>query len=308
MILVLHIALAVENICTMGFHVLGSYLLSVVYKNGNQDPRHYLLIHLSVTEGVVNFLQFLLNPVWRMVSMNPSVVEKCQDYILLIRGYGFVIVYYVTMIYIALDRLLDIMLNIKYHLYCDEIKAKYMMGITWVITAVVTTVASLLHAFLGLEMHAILFLYIHPTLDIIFVVIACVTYSLIFREYKKIRLPPGTNKSMRQPSILQVFRRSRFYVSTLLIATFVLFMVIPEMVHVYIFSIMDNRGNQHGHVYADVNTACRICFSLGYLSDVFIYVFMEPPVKQLLLKTLGVRRVNIAPINQASVINRTTSL
>ena len=52
----------------------------------------------------------------------------CQHYIKTVRGYGFNTVYLLTMIYLTLDKMFDIYLNIKYHVYWNEIRTKVLLA------------------------------------------------------------------------------------------------------------------------------------------------------------------------------------
>ena len=59
-------------------------------------------------------------------------VSPVQDYIIIISGYGVVSAYFVSMIFLTLDRLLDILLSIKYPIYCTTQRAKYLVAAIWI--------------------------------------------------------------------------------------------------------------------------------------------------------------------------------
>ena len=161
--------------------------------------------------------------------------HRCQNHLITIRGYGFVSVYFLVMIYMTLDKLFDIYLNIKYHLYWSEFRAKNLLLLTWLVTICSAVVACMGHHFTGFAVHEVLDLYVYPTFDVIFLVIAIITYTFIFHKYKQSRLPPVI-LSRRSSMVVcvktwKVFKQSRFYIPLLLTVTFIVFMVVPEFIN-----------------------------------------------------------------------------
>ena len=216
-------------------------------------------------------------------STSFSILHKCQHYIIIIRGCGFVTVYFLTMIYMTLDKFFDIYLNIKYHVYWNEYQTKNLLTFTWLITISSAASASIWYHFTGVNMHETLDLYVYPTFDMLFLIIAISTYGFIFHKYKRSRLPPVHLR--RRTSIVgcvqtvKVFKQSRFYIPLLLTATFIVFMVIPEFVNL---SIVASEGEYDN----DIRSCLRIMWTMSYLVDALIYIWMKASVWKLLKRKL----------------------
>ena len=282
----LRITLSVVNLITTIFHILGSYLLIYQYRNGLQNSQQLFLINLAIAEGVTNLLQFLANPISDMISMSPKtalVIQECQYYIKTIRGYGFVTVYFLTMIYLTLDRLFDILLNIRYPLYWNENHTSKLLIVTWAISITTTITVSVLYHYTGSDFHKILDIYIYPTFDILFIIIAFLTYSFIFHKFKQTRVSPTQNTNGMSTSagqnIFKVFQKSRFYIPVLLISTFIFFMAIPDLLNLFIVNINGNHD-------ITLRITLKISWALSYLSDAIIYIWIKPSVRKLLIKKL----------------------
>ena len=301
------LTLSTVNLITTILHTLGGYLLIYQYHNGSQDSQQLFLINLAISEGVANLLQFLINPISDMFSMSIKVAfvtNKVQYYIKTLRGYGFVTVYFLTMIYLTLDRLFDILLNIRYPLYWNEKNTRKLLTITWAMSISTAITVSIVDWVYEIGSHEILDIYIYPTFDIVFTIIAVLTYGFIFHKYKQTRAPPThatCTSHLGRPHTLRVFQNSRFYIPVLLITTFIVFMVIPEMIHLCLVVIKGTHFNP-------LKTILTILWALSYLSDAIIYIFMKPSVRRLLLRKFGVRRRErrIHPHVEISIIRKGT--
>ena len=280
----LSVILSTLNVVTMMAHVLGCYLLTCQYENGVQNSQQLYLINLAVSEGSLNFLQLLTNHVG--VDVDSSSLTVVRHYIKTVRGYGFNTVYLLTMIYLTFDKLLDIHLNIKYHLYWNEQRTKYLITTTWCLTLTSAITVSIVYHYTGFKVHEGLDLYVYPTFNIIFLIIASLTYGFIFHKYKKSRHPPVQlgNTQVRQ-STFRVFQRSRFYIPVLLITSFILFMAVPDFIQMACVA----SGQSHdGHFV--LTTCLRILWAISYFIDAVIYILIKTSVRNLLKEKFGLKR------------------
>ena len=137
--------------------------------------------------------------------------------------------------------------------------------------------------------------------DFLFLPIAIISYTLIFWVYTKRQkvihsqrshVPTmttsvdncgvggrggGVGGRISGRSRWKSFQKSRFYVSMLLIITFVVF-VIPADILWTVYSLRDENRI--------VSTATTISYALSYLCDGLIYIAMNPKVKHLFIKLL----------------------
>ena len=114
--------LSVVNLITTFAHALGAYLLTCLYIDGTNEASEMLLINLSISEASLNFLQFLINVL--ELAMIPGPIH----YLRTLRGFGFIGAYFCSMVYITMDKLLDILLNSKYHVYVTNKRVKILLG------------------------------------------------------------------------------------------------------------------------------------------------------------------------------------
>ena len=278
----LAITIITLRVVVMVLHTTGSYLLICLYRDGQNKPEHLFLLNLSISEIVIAVLD-ILSEILKL-SKN-DLALNIKDYVDIANGYGISLVYYLCMMFLTVDRLLEIILSIKYYLYCDEKKAKRLLKVTWGLSILSCITISIVHGVTKADVFDPLYMYIYPTMDFIFIIIAFVTYVFLFRKYRLSRIPP-TQKSApgsrkRRETALRVFRTSQFHVPVLLIATFLVFMIIPDLLNPF-----GVTGSEESLVYK----FCIFSFGLAYLTDAVIYIFLSPAVKNLLLKNLRIRK------------------
>ena len=152
-----------------------------------------------------------------------------------------------------------------------------MIFIHSVIGASMAVVYAFKQDYRNLFNHAVFVLYV--PLEVLFIILAFSTYGFLFHKYWKLRAPPVQVSGITapSPSVLQVFRKSRFYVAILLITTFFIFAIIPEMMlHLSMASFSD-----------ETKEVILMFIVVGWVCDAVIYVFMNPSVKRLLMRKVG---------------------
>ena len=311
----LNILLFVLNIINVFLHSTGIYLLYCLYKRCRYKIQQLYLINLSIGECLMNLFEALkLFRLFVSVSNGTAhTLDRFIDYLSIVQFTGIAIVIYCVMIYITLDRLLDISLNIKYSVYWDEYKAKYLLILTWVLSAIYNLTTCLMYRFVEFDWKASAYKYIFPTFEFSFVVLAVITYSYVFRKFKQSRIIPTTSGSGTKKNVnaFTVFRNSKFFVSVLIILTFLLFMVIPDLVYLFVGTIGGNESPV-------LLTACWISYAISNIADACIYIFLQPAVRRSLWKKLkldgqlaiGTERITLngTQITRASQNNNNNNL
>ena len=196
------------------------------------------------------------------------------------------LVYYLTMIYLTADKLFDIRLNLTYYLYWNEMKTKRLLKATWILSCLIVVLATLVCLcpvncqFFGRCME--IFRVVNTVFDFCFLALAFFTYFFIFRKFKKSRLPPFYQKRLPVPTELStfaVFKKSRFYIPLLVISSFIVFMVFPD-----IFLLLNTE------LACTKKRLCYIFFSLSDFVDASIYIYLQNDVWALLLKKCRVQQ------------------
>jgi len=285
----------VLNIVNVIFHSMGVSFLRAIYDRTDFKVQYVYLISLSSCELVINILlttQCALELVghsswWISHNETAYTIDKAISIIYLIWTTGFSLVFFFTMIYITLDRLVDIYLNIHYDVYWNEHRATILIKITWFI-GVLVSISSI--AFKDWQWEDTFFEIFYPVLEIGFILLAFYTYTFIFRKFKAGRKPPhqplikGSKISAtRQNSTFEAFRSSRFYISVFLIFTFILFMIIPDLVYLFLVVVPENVLRLSKE---KILTGCLISYGIANLSDAFIYIFLQAEVKKYVFRKL----------------------
>ena len=295
----LHLFLLFLRIVNVILHSVGSYLLISLYKSGEHNNQHLYLINLSFSEAFGNLIGIFITPIGDFISLsdkNTNIIDEVQYYIWIIVDTLVEVLYFTSMIYITIDRLLDILLNIRYPIYWNEKKTKYLLFGTWVAGVLLCLVVSLLHALTGYDYDDAFSTYFYPTFDFTFLIISIITYAFIFNKYKKTRVPPssiqGDIPRSQQPSAFKIFQRSRFFTMFLLITTFIIFVIIPDLIYLSIGIIADNNSDV-------LLSSCFVSYSISNIVDGWIYIFTKPNVRHLLKKKMHLNSNSISDTGPA---------
>ena len=187
---------------------------------------------------------------------------------------GFVAMYLV-MISLTVDRFLRVYLNIRFSLYWSDRKTLYMLlGMTLINVVAFTVFATTSRDRFFFD------LYCFPLLDVLFVLISTITYTYIFLKIQSNRRtshqrhnnnPPEMGQSLRQ------FPKGKEFLSIfLLVISFFIFSVTPDIVYFYHFL----NGVQIVGTWKEM--LMTFMYGTSYTVDFFIYTFGSKPVRQTL--------------------------
>lgn len=284
MILSVAIILVIMNSVNVLLHGTGIYLLNVLHRKGKSNIQNIYILHLSVSELLMNSLEIIRTSLLLLIEykISPNVCQQLEHYLSIVMFTGISFVFYLTMVFITIDRLLNIVLVIRYRVYWSERKAKLLLRGTWISGAFMLACISCAYYISEYDWENLFYKMFYPSLEFIFIALALVTYILIFRKYNNSeRVLLARRKSVRNnkkpDSSFQVFRKSRFFVPVLLILTFLLFMVIPDMIILFIGVVM----NQMSDILL---TSCWISYAVSNMTDACIYIFMQDTVRDLFIK------------------------
>lgn len=279
----LDVTLLILNIANVILHGIGSYLLTCIYRKGERSAQKIFIINLSVCELVMNLMECIRRTIelYKLADSLSHTANEFQHYLLIVIFTGVSFVFYMDMIFLTLDRLLNIILNFKYPIYCNESIAKYLLFVTWIIGAMISLSVIIAHYVIEYTWESFFFKYFYPTLEIAFILLALGTYVVIFRYYRKSLEIQFKNKkySNNETEDSNVFRISRFFVPILLIASFIIFMLIPDLVYLFYGILGKNESKT-------LLACCWISYAISNLLDGWIYIFMQKSVKTTLKKKL----------------------
>ena len=306
------ILIAIQSI-NIVLHTGGLYLLTCFSRMGREDIQLFLVGNLSASEVLLNITFVVIFSCNIYAARPESPVHALRMYTSMFSGSMIKFVYYMTMVYLALNKLLEVVLNVSYQRYCTMLKTKIIMILTWLLGAIFflgisiqpskqdnTTPTTLFNGtrktlndtlenqLMKLPQYVDIFTYFYTGFDFFFILIAVCTHGYIFHKYRESRLDPilsrsASNQSYKKPdSVWKVFRNSRFYVSCLLIATFIFMVVLPKLLYFFAFQHITSLP-----LKTAFDVAVGLLYYLSFLGDVVIYIFLHPPLKRLMWRKLG---------------------
>jgi len=273
-ILFLHIIIDVISLAT---HSFGLFLLlyKVRASQNFSENQRYLLIQLSLGE-LIYLLLFSMSD-----GLTAIVNNGGADNITLTTMLGIVntilnlpcfLVLIIAMLAITIDRFLSVYLNIRYPPVCTLKSVKIILGVCRVL---ILLLAILILVFYQQTSYFDMIAkeYVWPLSDGLFLIVAFVTYTYFLKKIKEnrnkvkqITSSVTTKKSLRSRTLLK-----SFFVPSILIGTFILFIVIPDQVFFW-YNLLEVS------MHIDVEISITMLFKLCYLSDAVVYIFLQKEI------------------------------
>ncbi|XP_057308949.1 alpha-2C adrenergic receptor-like [Hydractinia symbiolongicarpus] len=214
------------------------------------------------------------------------------------------ILYYITMYIITLDRFFHVYFNLRYSAYCTARKITYITVSVWITSFLLPVPSFVNYLKQGNRIRSvqkptnITYKYVFPSCDLLFLLIAMVTYGYIITKIKQNR---RTAKKLRgslnsrscesttsngSATTKRFRKRNRYHLllPTLLIATFLIFIAIPDFF--WFLSSIDVIT-----ISPTLQTIFGVLFSLGYSSDAVIYILFSTSLRQKLARRFRVSRL-----------------
>ena len=193
---------------------------------------------------------------------------------------------------ITLDRLLLVLLDIKYPLYCTERRAKCVVLVIWAVCIFASVLVWIVDVkFVAKSSMRVVYM----VLSVSFLVFVVVAYSFIFWKFIRARNSPqhlsiSSASAMGIKEYFRVCRGSRFFLSALLIVSYVVLYVVPTLLF-------------HLHQIPITLRLMWFCLPLSYTVDALIYILSQPPIRKLCMLKLGFKRSErTAPIELSSAL------
>ena len=298
MVFALEITSFVICILNVILHTVGSCLLINLYTRNRPTTQQIYLLHLSICEGITNLIYVIQTfPSFLSISANTSaVVRKMLEVLYFINFILMYMVIYMTMLLMTLDRLMSVVLNFKYSNYWNPNKTKKSIILMWCVCILATISFLLPYKFNSLLWGESFGVYFYPVSNIAFLLLASVTYIFMFWKYKNSqRIKQRQRRSTvgqtttfvpnHKLTLIKVFLQSRFYISVLIILTYVLFIIIPYCTYLLYRYAIKGKSQIPEHIMT-------ILHPFTYLSDAVIYIFMQPRVRKLLWRWMNCKTRN----------------
>lgn len=321
---VLEGVLLLISVINMLLHSLGCALLVRVAGSNRQRIQRIYLINLSISVITTNAIELIKAiSAFGWCERNDT-IRLLRYYSWTISYTGGSFVYYAVMYFITCDRLAQMILSLRYTTFWNKKKAIQLLVVTWVTGILISTSVCITHKMTSIRWEDICFRYVFPSCDFTFVVLAFTTYLVIYRKTinSRIRIdrtstimnPIGPIAAFSQPLALKrsntkrglgqrivpveynsvkknrytLLKNSVFYIPFFLIASFLVFMVTPDIV--ILFLKVFYKGDM-----PIVFICCSISYAVCNFLDALIYIYYQPDVRRLLYqKILKVSRSSVS--------------
>lgn len=286
MFLSLTVVLTIITVVNFTIHAIGGYLLVCLYKNGRRTVQVVYLINISICEFLINFLEFTRRLLHTRLETY-MLIQVLVNYQWIIYS-SVSLVTYLTMCYLPIDKFLGIWLNMKYPIYMCKSKAWRILWCTWILGGLFCVTLMLIYNLTEINCQDIVQIYVFPVLDFTFVTISIIAYCFIFNEYRtQPRIFQSKSVVVHAQSMYKAFRASKFHIAVIITTTFLIFVIIPDLVILFL-RIFDMKASE------TIHATCAISYGVSDFCDAITYIFMQKQVRSLARRKLGfgVRKIS----------------
>lgn len=268
-------------------HGVGTYLLVRLHLLHRESTQKFYILNLAISEFLLSIESVALYTVLNLDQYLKSDSFIATLHVVRLAYAGVRYSYMAAMFYLTGDQLAHALFPFRYRQIWSLGYSKILVVTTWVFITVITIICihqKWYHQFTC-------FFAIPSCLNIIYLIFAVITYIAIFDLYvkskRKSKLDSGLHHN--NDSLFQLFVHSRFYVSVVIIACFLILTVLPEMIHsihlfVYPFKVD----------YVVFFRYYAASITLSYTIDGIVYIYLQKPVRKLFWRTLQCRGNRVA--------------
>ena len=261
------IYISVSCICTLSV-IVNIAAISILSKNKSlriSPNQNILAISLCITD-----LFLSVTTIIRCSTIIFNYRTLFRDFFVLLQVILFGSMYFFLMMLLTLDRYIAIKLNIKYSIYCAAGKLKTAVFMALILLTIAFSVIFTTHIYRKYDVERFCVIYINSTEEALFVFAVVITYSAIYKKYRENkrslkRIRNQIRKSINLPPVRHI-SASRFniYTPTLIIVTFCIFTILPQIFRRILLLWNDAPEILHLGI---------AFYPFGWCSDPLIYMF-----------------------------------
>ena len=263
-------------------HCAGINILLSLKHCGNGRIHLINLTNLSYVELISSIASLLTLVLGLIKFTNDGIRKEIEYHVNIVRACLLLTVYFLTMVVILVDKVLEVMMDIRYPVIWNERKAKILIISMWTFGICFSLCDILVHHITSFSLLPYFPTFFMLPANIAYLIFAIASYIYIFYKFNKSRiLPYGGTMKNKALSFGYVFRRSRFFIPLSLIFIYVIFYVIPTIIFLCLNGV---NAKKYIRVYI------AISYNIAMLFDSWICVFLDPRVKLQLEKMSKIRR------------------
>ena len=299
----------VLDIINIILNIIGCHLLYEIYRHSNRTVQQLYLINLSINLIIKNCFYLLLNSVTVVYYSIPSLYTKKMaivffHYCNMFNSTGVYFSYFLAMIYLTFDRLLHVLMHVRYPVFWTVSKSRKLLITSIIANCSIGGVSVIVLHVVGSDkimeklLRKCFYVYIPTIFNTVYLLFALMAYSIMFLKFARSRrLCRQSGSDRTEEPLLHIYLSSRFYVSVMLILSYLILMIIPSLIRAF-YNITDVTMPALLALYIDISV------TLCDTADGMIYIFMIPTVRNNLLKKVSSRfRCGIS--NMAANVNLT---
>ena len=277
------------SVCNSVLHFLGGITLWSMMTT-EASSQQLLLLSLSINECLQSCTWVVFNI---MKLCDISIFSHRPMQFVLNQAVGLLWILYIIMVCMTLDRLCAVLFGLRYPLYWDSRKTKILLIIIWCLGAVTVLFYDVLVSILGFAEFARLaygkrYTYVRVVMSLLYTCLAVGTYVVLFCFYVKSRRAVRSSQRGNivervdeQQSVLKMFMDTKFYISLLIILTYILFSCVPLCIRsLFLPNRPDGGMLQNMH---------NLLLHLGFMSDAVIYIFLRKKVRKKFFRLVACR-------------------
>ena len=287
-------------------HGLGSFLLVFLYRRDrSKTPQKVFIINLAVSELVFNicgvcrdatmliYYYHGFTPIQQWTDDHQETSNRLVKLLFCINdfhGTGLTYMTTFSMFFLTCDRLMHVLLNMNYSLYWNVRRSWMLIVVTGLGSIILSTVfATLRHVLPRTSTHdinAIAVGHINNGLNMIYCLFAMGTYIIMFAKYVTSRRNTQNN-NMTQTTTWTLFKNSKFFISVILITTYLIFTVVPYLTRAtYKLLNPDLRpSSEKLSLFQQLNYYAIFSSRISQIVDAAIYIFLQKKVRKMLYNT-----------------------
>ncbi len=255
------------SVFSIALNVLGIYLLRAARTSSNS---RFLLINLASSEIVLSTAQVI----YFCSSFYTSFEIKL---IILKIQLMTILIYYFSMFLLTIDRLVAILFPLKYRV---SVTTRLLTRV--VLAICVLAVCFGVSLFLSNDWFDFCWKYIWILLDVVYFILCCGTYTLIFYKMRSSRRLekslPQINAERRQRL---AFNRERkfFKIVGMIIISFIVLIMVPDVLFYY-FKVTESS------LFVKAGNLLYMIWLTGFIADPVIFIFLQQDLRSLLKSKL----------------------
>ena len=248
------------DIVNFVLHSIGLHYLRILYPGWRNKQQRLLIANLSLCEALCS----ILFATQEIIFINGPKTDDVSIYIQINTTVGLNLVFYASIIFITLDRLLHVVFRGTHEHYCTLFLTKCLIGTLWLTAFLLNIFFCCAYGITGEYYESWIIKYILPALDGIFLIITSTSYTTIIVISKRSSQSVGVE-----------LKRAPFVMASLLVLSFVLFIIVPDITSTVYRSQRINMEELLWYFLA-------ILYRLSITSDAILYILLSYDIRRSL--------------------------